>query len=524
MKRNLLRKTLPLVLAIVLALSVFAGCSDSNGQSSISSEPPSSVSTSSLASQDANESEPSSEQPYHIVMAHLTGTNMDDQEKVVAAINELTKTELNMTFDNIAINYGDLMTKLNLMLSGGDKLDILPVYSSMAASYISAGQIANLNDYILDHGQDILREVGEDIVKSGSIDDFLYGVPSQKESASLAGIVMRKDIVEACGIDVDAIHTLDDVTAVFAQVKAQYPDMDMTTGTDLVQTWRDHDILSDRLGVLMDDGQDTTVVNWYETESYKSKVMRVHEWYKTGYIKLDAATSTETAQNLVKAGSLFSYMSVIKPGYLVQANSQCNQEMTYAYIGHDDGTTLNTLNTNNVNFYNWGIANNSEDKEKAMQFLNFAYSNADFMNLLNWGIEGEHYQKVEGSENVIEYPQGMDDSNTTYHMNMGWHLPNQYIAHIWTGLPEDVWDQYKAHNDSAVKSKAFGFLYDPTSLSTELTALMGVQEEYVKPLETGSVSNVDQALQEFNDKLYAAGLQKIIDLKQEQLDAWLAEQ
>ena len=51
-----------------------------------------------------------------------------------------------------------------------------------------------------------------------------------------------------------------------------------------------------------------------------------------------------------------------------------------------------------------------------------------------------------------------------------------------------------------------------------------MESEYKKPLETGSVSDVEATLKDFNDKLYAAGLQKVMDLKQEQLDAWLATQ
>lgn len=36
--------------------------------------------------------------------------------------------------------------------------------------------------------------------------------------------------------------------------------------------------------------------------------------------------------------------------------------------------------------------------------------------------------------------------------------------------------------------------------------------------------DIDSTLKAFNDELYAAGLQKVMDTKQEQLDAWLAEQ
>jgi putative aldouronate transport system substrate-binding protein len=272
----------------------------------------------------------------------------------------------------------------------------------------------------------------------------------------------------------------------------------------------------------MDNGQSTKVVNWYETDDYKTKVNRVREWYKAGYIKLDAATSTDVETSLVMAGSLFAYFSYIKPGFLEQANAQCGREMVYAYIGTDDGKTLNNLSSSNVNFFNWGIAQNAKDKVKAMRFLNFAYSSPEFMNLLNWGIEGEHYVFVDSGKKVIDYPPGIDATNAKYGRNLGWHFPNQYIAHIWTGLPGDIWEQYKTFNDSALKSRAFGFLYDPGSVANELTALAGVQAEYATALETGSVSDTEKTLKEFNDKLYAAGLQKVIDLKQEQLDAWWA--
>jgi putative aldouronate transport system substrate-binding protein len=498
-KNNLPWNLSGLLSAALVSVFILAGCGGSGSRQTADSTP--------------------AENPYHVTMAFLGGP-MEDDARVFAAINELTLRELNMTFDAVPLSWGDFVSTLNLMLSGGDNLDILPVYFSLASSYINAGQIVNLRDYIYDYGKDILRLVGEDVATSGSINGFIFGVPSQKESASLSGIVMRKDIVDALGIDVSAIHTLDDLTPIFAKVKANYPNIDCLAAKNSVSQWENYDILTDRFGVLMDSGQDTTVVNWYETEDYKTKINRVYNWYRAGYIKLDAATSTDVETNLVLAGSLFGYFSYIKPGYLEQANAQCGREMVYAYIGTDDGKTLNNLNSNNVNFINWGIAQNSKDKARAMQFLNFAYSNPEFMNLLNWGIEDEHYVFVQGSKNVIDYPPGINAGNAKYGRNLGWHFPNQYIAHIWTGLPEDIWRQYQSFNDSALKSKAFGFLYDSSSVANEIAALSSVQAEYVTALETGSVSNPERTLKELNEKLYTAGLQKVIDLKQRQLDAW----
>ena len=43
-------------------------------------------------------------------------------------------------------------------------------------------------------------------------------------------------------------------------------------------------------------------------------------------------------------------------------------------------------------------------------------------------------------------------------------------------------------------------------------------------LSAGTVEDVDKTYNEFIDALYAAGMQKILDAYNEQLQAWLAEQ
>ena len=59
-------------------------------------------------------------------------------------------------------------------------------------------------------------------------------------------------------------------------------------------------------------------------------------------------------------------------------------------------------------------------------------------------------------------------------------------------------------------------------MKNEITALTNVFEQYAYPLMCGSV-DVDSTLEEFNKALYDAGLQTVMDAKQEQLDAWVAQ-
>ena len=121
------------------------------------------------------------------------------------------------------------------------------------------------------------------------------------------------------------------------------------------------------------------------------------------------------------------------------------------------------------------------------------------------------------------YPEGVDDTNYKYHQNSGWCLGNQFQSYVWNNGTKtaDYWDKLQHHNDWSYYSPAFGFMWDATDYQTQLTALNNALSTYRPALETGSAGDVDAALKQLNDALYAAGLQDVMDAKQAQLDAWL---
>lgn len=73
----------------------------------------------------------------------------------------------------------------------------------------------------------------------------------------------------------------------------------------------------------------------------------------------------------------------------------------------------------------------------------------------------------------------------------------------------------------ARQSPASGFAFDSTNIATEQTAVTNVYDEYRKSLEFGFV-DPEVAIPEMLQKMNSAGLQKIIEEKQAQLDAWAA--
>ena len=458
----------------------------------------------------------SSDETYTVTMAYI-GDKKEDTERIEQKINEIMKKDINMQIDIEPISWGAYSETMKLILSGGEKMDIVPILVDQANSMVSAKQVIDLTDYLDKYGKNIKELLG-DTATAANINNYVYGVTTGREWFCQSSAIMRKDILEECGIDVSSISTYKDLTGVFEKVKEKYPDMVMMASNNSTTPdtkWEMVDTLSDGFGVLMDHGQSTEVVNYYETPEYEEFVKTMYDWQQKGYLSKDAATTTEGVENQVKAGVAFSYLAPNKPGYDTRAELLCGQEMEVVPISEAWAGTAQ------ISFLTYGISSSCTDKDKAMQCLDYLYGNADVLNLLNWGEEGIDYEVVDEENGIIDYPEGKDDTNT-YHLAEGWQLFDQFKMYIWQGDSPDIWEQTKAENENALKSKAFGFTYDSTSVTNELAALTNVKAQYAAALGSGTV-DPDEVLPKFNEELKKAGIDKVIQTKQEQLDKWLAE-
>ena len=519
------KKILSTLLALAIVAATFAGCGggDSGSKTSSAASKESKASTSSAgedssaASTDIN----FDEAPYEINYLYLVAQEGANQSKVAQAVSDLAKKEINMTVKLIPMTFGTYNTQISMMLAANEPLDIFPAMSNQFSTYIDSQYLINCADY-LDYMQDAVKVLGDDAF-AGYIGDFLVGFSNMKERAYPAGLVVRKDIFEELGykaedfsVTVDDYSTFDQITELFAKVKEAYPDMTMLDGTSIMglQTGSYFDNMGSNFGVLENYGQTTTVTNWYESDQYKKFCEIGRDWFTKGYSSQDIAVNQDSGEIKMKAGNTFSYITNVKPNTNVEKLAQTGYEVEVVYLSDI------MKNTNAVNADLLCIANASKDPKKAAQFMNWSYVSGDFNDLINWGIEGEDW--VLTDDGMAAYPEGVDAQSVGYHNDFGFVYPNQFAGHPWTGNPADIWDQYAEYNSSLMVSKAYGFTFDSRPVATEEAQLNSVEEQYKKDLAFGAVE-IESKLKEFNDALYAAGLQTVIDEKQKQLDAWLAE-
>lgn len=520
------KKSISLMLALVLLLTLLAGCGGSSQTDSTVNNSQNTTeenNTSSSGNDSANADIDFDEEPYEVHYLYFVSQESPQQSKINEAVNELALKELNMKVNLIAMTFGTYFEQISVMLAAQEPLDIFPAFSSNFATYIESEYVVNLHDY-LEYAPDIIEILGEDAY-AGYIGDFLIGFSQMKERAYPIGLIVRKDIFDELGYSVDDFSvttddysSYDQITELFAKVKEAYPSMTCLDGTSIMalETLTFVDNLGNNFGVLEDYGQTTTVTNWFESEQYKTFCEIGQKWYREVYTSADIAVNQDSGETKLKAGNTFSFITKIKPNTNIEKLAQTGYEVEVIPLSGA------MKNTNAVNSAVFAIASASEDPKKAMQFMNWTYKSGEFNDLINWGIEGEDW--IVNEDGMAAYPEGVDANSVSYHNDFGWIYPNQFASHPWVGNPPDIWDQYREYNNSLIKSKAFGFTFDSRPVATEEAQLNVVYDQYSKNLAFGIVDDLEKGIKEFNEALYAAGLQKMIDEKQRQLDEWLASQ
>ncbi len=497
-----------LTLAMVMALAACGSSSDSSQETQSSETSTGGTSTTAEAA----------EEPYEITMLFPTfGTTPSDMELVQEEINKIALEEINARVTFMPVSFGSYRDQTNLMLSSGEKVDMLVVLADQFNNFASKGQLLDITELLPTYGADIVEEVGMDYLKAGQINGVQYALTTNRDLASNAIFMMKKEIVDKYDIDVESINSIEDIEAVLAIVKENEPDLvplvPGSVGTSIAQRLFTYDGLGDNIGVLTDFGRNYNVVNYAATEEYAEICATMRDWYLKGYILEDATTTQEAGPAMIKAGRAFGYIATGKPGLVQQESRLAAVEMVGAEV-----VPPKTSSTQ-IQGIQWAVPVNSENPEKIMAFLNLMYSNADIANLLSWGMEELHYEVVQ--DTVIDYPEGVDASNTGYGLNMGWMFGNQFITYTWNGDDPQLWDTMKEFNTTAIKSDAIGFTYDSANVKNEVAACTNVQNQYKLGLECGVV-DPETVLPEYIEALEAAGIQVIVEEKQRQLDEWVA--
>lgn len=463
------------------------------------------------------------EDPYEVAIqvVILPGQTVEDEAEIEAAINEITLPAINCTVDIQYVWISEIVNTTSLGVASDEKLDILHVATLNKLSTLVGSEILydmNEDNLLQNRGQQLIETFG-DYIDAGNVNGQQLAVPAQVYMAQQCAFYYNKTLTDSLGITVPQECTMDD----FEQILTQIHEKDDSVmpffigqGTTNLMTWMQNMEgfgSNFSYGGIVDFMNSTKIENIYATDAFKDYCLRMFKWRQDGLLQKDA-TDTNAMADYFNAGQLAVNLDVYTPTEyaLVAASASANDfEISYATL--DTPAVTNGL----VAEYMWGIASNSKRPDKAMDFLNFLYSNADVANLLMYGIEGKDYTKVEGEDNVVSRTGTYSPS-----FYKGGDARQMYICEP---NDENYIEECDALENSAEKSPIIGYVFDDAAYQTEAGLISNVLNEYLPSLQNGMYGSEDEVLQAIDDfvaDLESAGINDVIAGNQEQLDAFMA--
>lgn len=517
-----MKKLLSMLLVLAMAMSLLAGCGGNDKGAETGNQGSDAQGTENAGSgEDATTTEDG--EVYEMVMEIINyGFNDPDLQMIQDAVNEITVPEIGVKVTFMPVPIMDMATKLGLLVSGGEKIDLVCAgLLTTPANLAAEGLLMPITDYV--EQSEALSGLAEGIIDACKIGGEIYAYPGSTANGVQVTYFYDADLAAEYNITMpDKLETAADWDALFSQIKAsgmeQYA-ISLGDGVACENQWAAFDSLGDgaynAYGVVM-DSKDGVVENYYATEEYKAKCEMHRDWYEKGYAVPDSNSNGYTTSDSMTQGMIFGFVSNggtgMSPAYWSKITGKNVQGIPVGEI---------TTRSGDVTNFCWGVPATCENPAKVVKFLELLYTNTELANIMNYGIEGTHYVTNEGSQ-IISYPEGMDASTCGYGSFVGTYgdisktyqrepLTDEFVASI---------PNYMYPN--AASSKYLGYSFDPSSVTTEVTAVTAVIGQYAPALDCGIV-DPETMIPEFLEALEAAGMSKIIEENQKQLDLWLAQ-
>jgi putative aldouronate transport system substrate-binding protein len=510
------RLAIQFTMLVLLSLSVIlSGCGNNNDVTE-SSTP--AVSDTKQEEASVQPSEEPTLAPYTIKMVVPGAAAPKDLDLVNQEISKYLKDKINASFELTVIDWGSWQDKVNLKFASSEPFDLLQTMNwDNFGTKIQQGNIIDLTDLIDKDAPDLKNVINPVLLEGSKVNGKNYGLPINKELASQAGVMLRKDLVDKYHIDITQIKTLEDLEPIYQMIKDKEPGvvplyLNKDTSIDWVLNPLNYEDLGDNSpGSVVRGAQDYKVVSAMESQQAKDEMDLARKWYLAGYVNKDAATMAGTSGAL-KAGKAFSYVQQLKPGKDAEDSLATGIQWVQVEL------TKPIIRTADTNGSMTSISRTSKDPDRAMMFLNLLYTDKYLVNLIAFGIEGKHF--VKKSENIIDFPPGVDANTSGYVLNGAWMFGNQFNDYLWANENPQKWENFEKFNEAAEKASVLGFIFNPEPVKNEIAAFNNAKKEFEPSLFTGTV-DPKVYLPKYISKLKSIGADKIITEKQKQLDEWV---
>lgn len=390
-------KKLSMLCIITVLVLAFAACTvPGTGTGTQPTQPPQG------GSSDQNQ-EPAGPKEISILAITFTGTPIEQDEPAVLALEELTGYDINLEF-LLNSSYED---QLNTRMAAGNLPALVAITGKTASviSYCRAGAFWDITDEYKNYPN--LAKANEIVMNNISIDGRIYGI-YRARPLGRNGISYRRDWLENVGLEEP--KTMDDFYNVLHAFTYEDPDQngkDDTYGMTWCKWFGPLDQIAVALGApnkwaVADDG---SFIPDFDTPEYMDSLKYMKKLYDEGLINKDyAAMETSDWTKDFQNSKSGVHIDVSDQAWRFQKKfiDEMNMPDDLVWVmGMPEGPHGKRIQPTSGHAGFVAISRDGapkeEDMKAALNFLDIC-NTKEGQNILNWGVEGVHYDLNEKGE------------------------------------------------------------------------------------------------------------------------------
>ncbi|HHT03371.1 MAG TPA: DUF3502 domain-containing protein [Bacteroidales bacterium] len=464
-----------------------------------------------------------------------------DTELVEQNLNELLGNYAGLENVSIKLNSytgSEYKNAVQLAQAANKQIDILNTVGLDFAEEVEKKTYLSLNEVSKDFDIDKwgIPDWLWDIV---SVDEEIYMVPNFQRAANMNYFITPKQYMDQYG-DIDKMrkifqdgnNSVTDVADVVMEYANAIREGEGNTkyvppiGSMYHSTYGFTNYFDTITGEFRIFNGENKVVNRFMSEEVKEAYGISAQWYEAGLIHPDILTIEE---NDYQGKNMLNDIS-----YVFTMNNQAGDEErvseiytamygfdTYAIPIKSDYYITNTWAAGGN-----GITNTCKNPKEAMRFIELLTTDEgkEIYNLLVYGIEGTHYEKIDENHiKTFEYDGTQGGVDTSY-AGIKWIIGNTLNAYLNQACLDDENEIALEINNSSTnkRSDLIGFTANIENITTALEQTTAVSKEHSKVLEVGVMeSKWESYYEEYVNRMEKAGLSKILMELQGQVDSYI---
>jgi putative aldouronate transport system substrate-binding protein len=454
-------------------------------------------------------------------------------EKVSAEWNKVLKKKVNANLELKFTGWADWYTKYNMILASGEPIDLITSADDWLDLWPNAarGAFKPLDDLLPKYAPITWKSVPQSHWKLCKYNGKIIAIPEDQFTQWVNhGFFYRGDWARQAGIKLP-IKDFETIEKYLDWIKKNKPgvipwDAAVSIGQEIWDGWVESH--TDAIGLPFGTGYHRifwgkSAKDWATVYSpifdntmiEYAKMMK--RWSDKGYFRKDVLTYKGDTRSALKEGKtgldehhtqtyigLRVDMDKKQPGSDLQFFPWCYTRGNLVRLSILHGATC--------------VGRNSKNPERALMVYDLIGNDPQVYRLVNYGIEGVQYiLKKKNGVLVRATPPNYDENKHAFWSNF-WGGRNDKLEIPSENTPIEIRNQLWGYFDKiAIDFPYTGWAFDPKPIQAELAALSNITNTYGPAISFGKVKDPVKAVQEYRNKLKAAGYDKALKEVQKQL-------